>query len=267
MAKRKAPAENHDPTEELLRFANDLKLTAVAPSLAELLGAAEKEACSYSEFARRLLRVEWEARQERRVGRALKRAKLGVVEGLDGFDFSCRPRLEARVVQELLNCRWVDERRNIICVGRPGTGKTRLLKALGRAACLRGHSVLHTTAEEMLEDLHASCADGTQRRAFRRYAKPAVLTIDEFGYQGFDAAATAHLFRLVSTRHNQAATLIAANTGFRGWKSFFPSEAQAVATVDRLIDRATILRFTGKSFRAPQEIHGAELETETETES
>jgi hypothetical protein len=38
------------------------------------------------------------------------------------------------------------------------------------------------------------------------------------------------------------------------------SEAQAVATVDRLIDRATILRFTGKSKRRPLETHGADVE-------
>lgn len=254
------PSGGADPADEVLRLASDLGLGAVPSVLPKLLGDVEREACSYTEFTTRLLRAEWSARQERRVARALKRSKLGVVEGLDGYDFSCRPRLEAPVVRELLNCRWAEERRNIICVGRPGTGKTRVLKALGRAACLKGYTVLCTTAQDMIEDLHSSSADGTERRAFRRYAKAQVLQIDEFGYQDFDSVATGLLFRLVSARHNQAATLLAANTGFTNWKRFFPSEAQAVATVDRLVDRATILRFTGKSFRAPQEIHGAELD-------
>jgi GAF domain-containing protein len=49
---------------------------------------------------------------------------------------------------------------------------------------------------------------------------------------------------------------LAANTGFAGWRRFFPSEAQAVATVDRLIDNATILRFSGKGFRKPKEVIG-----------
>jgi len=52
----------------------------------------------------------------------------------------------------------------------------------------------------------------------------------------------------------------ALNTGFSKWRSLFPSEATAVATVDRLVDSATILRFTGKSFRQPREIIGAPLE-------
>lgn len=260
--KGKRPA-GEDPIDEVLRLAGELGLGAITAVLPKLLDDIERESCSYTEFAARLLRAEWNARQERRVARALKRSKLGVVEGLEGFDFSCRPRLEARVVRELLNCRWAEERRNIICVGRPGTGKTRVIQALGHAACLKGYTVLYAIAQEMLEDLHASCADGTQRRAFRRYAKPQVLLIDEFGYQHFDSAATGLLFRLVCARHGQAATLLAANTGFTGWKRFFPSEAQAVATVDRLIDRASILRFTGKSFRAPQDIYGAELDGES----
>ncbi len=131
---------------------------------------------------------------------------------------------------------------------------------MAKAACLRGYTVLKVNAAEMLEDLHASLADGTYKRAFRRYEKPDVLYADEFGYDPFDATATKYLFRLVSARHAKHSTLLAANTGFKNWKRFFPSEAQAVATVDRLIDNATILRFTGKSFRKPHEVHGAEVD-------
>jgi len=257
------PVGGADAADEVLRLASDLGLGSVPSMLPKLLGDVERAACSYTEFTTRLLRAEWDARRERRVTRALKRARLGTVEGLDDYDFSCRPRLEAPVVRELLNCRWAEERRNVIGVGRPGTGKTRVLKALGRAACLKGYTVLYTVAQDLIDDLHASSADGTERRAFRRYAKTQVLLIDEFGYQDFDTRATGMLFRLVSARHNQAATLLAANTGFANWKRFFPSEAHAVATVDRLVDRATILRFTGRSFRAPKDIHGAELDGES----
>lgn len=100
-------------------------------------------------------------------------------------------------------------------------------------------------------------------RLLRRYEKQDVIICDEiicdeFGYDPFDADATKHLFRLVSARHRKRSILLAANTGFKSWKNFFPSEAQAVATVDRLIDNATILRFSGKSFRQPKDVYGTE---------
>ena len=114
----------------------------------------------------------------------------------------------------------------------------------------------------MIEELHASYADDTFKRTFRRYVKPQLLLIDEFGYEPFTSEATNYLFRLVSARHRQGSIVLTANTGFSKWKTLFPSEATAVATVDRLVDNATILRFTGKSFRQPHTIVGAPLEND-----
>jgi DNA replication protein DnaC len=259
---RTAAPPPEDPSVELARLADALNLTAIRDEIPSLLARAEKEGLSYSDFALALLRFEATSRESRRLTRNLKRSRLpDGIQDLDSFDFDLRPKLDAPVLKELLNCRWIEEGgRNIICVGRPGLGKSRILDNLGRAACLRGYSVLKTNTAEMLETLHASIADGTFKRTFRRYEKPDVLILEEFGYGPFDATATKYLFRLVSARHGNRSTLLAANTGFKNWKTFFPSEAQAVATVDRLIDRATILRFTGKSFRNPKDIFGADTE-------
>jgi DNA replication protein DnaC len=248
------------PLEELLQLFTELNLTALASVLPDLLLKAEQEAMSYTDFTRTLFKYESQARLERRLKRILKRSHLGVVEGLDGFDFSARPQLEPRIVKELFNCRFVEEHRNIICVGKPGLGKTRIAKAIAHAAGQRGFSTLFTITAEMLEDLHGSHADGTFKRAFLRYTKPSVLLCDEFGYQPFDTKLSSYLFRLVSARHGHGSIILTANTGFSKWSTFFPSEANAVATVDRLVDGATILRFTGKSFRQPKDIHGAPLD-------
>ena len=255
---RRAPAPN--PTEELIQLATDLDLTALANTLADLLERAENESPSFTDFGLTMFRSEIDARKTRRLERSLKRSHLGAVEGLQGFDFAARPKLDPRVVKELLGCRFVTEHRNVLCLGRAGLGKTRIAKAIAHAACLADYSVLCVHAAEMIEELHASHADRTFKRAFRRFVKPELLLIDEFGYEPFNSEATNYLFRLVSARHRNGSIVLTANTGFSKWRSLFPSEATAVATVDRLVDAATILRFTGKSFRQPKNIVGAPLE-------
>lgn len=255
---RRPPAP--DPVEELIQVAIDLDLTTAAEQVRVLLNLAQDGSMSYTDFALALLRTEAQARMDRHLTRSLKRSCLGTVEGIDGYDFTVRPQLEPRVVRELLTCQYVEEKRNILCLGKPGLGKTRIAKTLLYAACVAGYSTLCVGTAEMLEQLHASHADASFKRALRRYVKPQVLLLDEFGYEPFDSQATAYLFRLVSARHGQGSTILTANTGFSQWKRLFPSEAQAIATVDRLVDRATILRFTGKTFRNPLEISGAPLD-------
>ncbi len=250
-----------DPVEELVQLAIDLDLTALAAGLRDILARAEREGMSFTNFGLAALRAEVLARKQRRLERSLTRSHLGTVEGLDGFDYAIRHQLEPRIVNHLAHSLlFVEEKRNVLCLGKPGLGKTRIAKAIAHAACLAGYSTLCVVTAEMLEDLHASHADATFKRTLRRYVKPAVLLLDEFGYEPFDSAATSYLFRLVSARHCHGSIILTANTGFSQWKNLFPSEAQAVATVDRLVDRATILRFTGKTKREPVEISGAPLD-------
>jgi DNA replication protein DnaC len=255
---RRPPAK--EPINELVQLALDLDLTALAAALPDLLENAQREGPSFTDFCLAMLRVEISARQDRSLERGLKRSRLGEVEGIHGFDFVIRPQLDSRIVKELLTCRFVTEHRNVLCLGNPGLGKTRIAKAIAHAACLAGHSVLSVVTAEMLEDLHSSHADGTFHRTLRRYIKPSLLLCDEFGYEPFTIEGTNYLWRVVAARHQQGSIVLTANTGFTKWQALFPTQANAVATADRLVDAATILRFTGKTWRNPKEITGAPLE-------
>lgn len=266
MARRREATPDPAGDDETLRqLLGELNLTFLAKEgeLAKVLTEAEQQSWSYTDFALRLLRAETRHRDARRQLRALKSSGLGPEVTLDGFDYTIRPGLNARTLNELLRCRFVEERRGVVCVGQPGLGKSRVGRAIGHAACRLGHTVLYRNAIQVIEELAASRVDSTYKRTLRRFCKPDLLILDEFGYVGFTRDAARHLFRVVSERHERASTIVIANTGFKRWKTFFPSEAECVATVDRLIDRATILRFTGKPYRAPRDTHGASLDDDS----
>lgn len=256
-------SDSKDPLESLRALLIELNLTTLARRLSELLAQAQTGHPAYSEFLRQALEAEQAARAERRVQRRVRWSKLGPPVSLDHFDWSARPQLSPQVVKELLTCRFVEERRNLILVGRPSTGKSTVARAIGHAACTRGMSVYYVSMSEMLEALHASRADGSYRKAFRRVASPELLILEDAGFDtGLDRKAANELFRVVCARYRQRSSIVVTNLPFKQWGEFLPSPAQAVAIADRLIDQATILRFSGKPFRIPRDIHGAPLEGE-----
>ena len=248
--------------QEIIGMAEALNLTSISMHLPEILNRAQAQNISYTHLVCDMLKKELDVRLEKRVIRNLKRSKIGNVEDLETFDFSIRPQLQPHIIKELCECRFVEEKRNILCLGKPGLGKTRIARTVGRSACLAGYSVMMVNTAKMLEDIHGSKADGTYIRAMQRYTKPALLILDEFGYEPFDNIANKYLFRLVSARHNNGSIILTSNTGFSRWKTLFTSEAAASSTVDRLVDRATILRFTGEGCRKPDKVYGAKLEEE-----
>jgi len=260
MARKKKQVTNL----ELESMLDQLNLTVAKSCVSDLLHEATSRGASYSDFLRQVLQVEIDGRFGRKLNRSLKRARLGSTKSLDEFDFSLRRKLSPAAVKELLDCKWIQDARNIICLGRPGTGKTHVTKALGYAACMQGFSVYYLTVAQLLDELHAALADETYQRVFRRYARVDLLIAEELG-GSLDQQKADYLYRLVSQRYENKAMIITANTGFESWSKFFPGKAQAIATIDRLVDRATILRFTGKSFRKPKDIYGAPLDEDKET--
>lgn len=251
-----------DPLARLQTLLVELNLTTLAVELANVLRSAEEAKPAFSEFLHQALEIEASARHGRKIQRRLRWSRIGQAMLLKDFDFASRPQLSAAVVKELSTCRFVEERRNVILVGKPSTGKTSICKILGQAACERGMSVYYVTMAEMLSSLHASRADGTYRKTLRRVVSPQLLLVDDAGFANLDRELSNELFRVVCERYHQRSTVVVTNLPFRRWGEFLSSPEQAVAIADRLIDGATILRFGGPPFRKPRDIHGAPLDGE-----
>ena len=80
--------------------------------------------------------------------RELMRARIAAAHFHDHQDHRIvsispsQPQLpKAKFMQEYCDCAFVEQHRNVICIGPPGTGKTHCLLALGLAACTRGFRV------------------------------------------------------------------------------------------------------------------------------
>jgi DNA replication protein DnaC len=229
---------------------------AVTPeTLDAALSAAEKGSLNHLEFLHRLLAGPAEARLERARERRVRAAKFREQTTLAGFDWEFNAKgLDRRTIEQLATCDFVRRRENVILVGQTGLGKSRILQAVGHAACVQGYHVRYATSAKLLQDFTAALADGTFTRVLAEYARFDLLLIDEFGFDRLEreaqAQASTFYYRLLDARTGRRSTALATNIDFTTWADYLGDPPLAAAFLDRLVDGAVILKLTGRSYRA-----------------
>jgi DNA replication protein DnaC len=141
------------------------------------------------------------------------------------------------------------EASNVVLIGPNGVGKSTLARNIAHHALIHGHTVLFTSAGQLLGDLAALDSDSALRRRLRHYARPSLLVIDEVGYLSYSNRHADLLFELVSRRYEHRSTVVTTNRPFAEWREVFPNAACVVSLVDRLVHNAEILAIEGESYR------------------
>ena len=202
-----------------------------------------------SDWVEPLIQWEEEERAQRSLERRLKNARLGHFKPLADFDWSWPGRCDRAQVEEWMRLDFLEEAVNLILVGPNGVGKSTLARNIAHQAVLAGHTVLFTSAGQMLNDLAAQDGDSALKRRLARYARPQLLVIDEVGYLSYANRHADLLFEIVSRRYEEKSTLVTTNRPFAEWGEVFPNASCVVSLVDRLVHRSEILTIEGESYR------------------
>jgi DNA replication protein DnaC len=121
---------------------------------------------------------------------------------------------------------------------------------LGYATCLKGHAVLFTSAIDVINTLSAAKHAGRLKVELKKYAKPALLILDELGYLPIDKSGADLLFQVISLRYEKGSTLITSNRAFKEWPKIFNNDSTLTSAIlDRLLHHADTVVIEGKSFR------------------
>lgn len=204
--------------------------------------------------------LDWEEaeRARRSLERRLGSAHIGRFKPLADFDWDWPEQIDRLAITELMGLAFLKTAANAILVGSSGLGKSTLAQNIAHQAVLNGHTVLFTTAGQLLGDLAALDSDSALRRRLRYYAAPALLVIDEVGYLSYSNRHADLLFELINRRHEQKSTLVTTNKAFAEWSDVFPNAACVVALIDRLVHNAEIIAIKGKSYRQKEAQERAE---------
>lgn len=240
------------PSATPLRLAHVdyLKLGYFAEHHEPLAQQAADKRWSHLDYLERLLEGEYLRRQAKAVERRIQLARFPVIKTAEQFQWNWPEAINELKVKNLFRLGFVAQKTNVVFLGPVGTGKTHLASALGYEACQRGHSVLFTTAIDIVNHLLAAQVAHRLKAELKKYLSPSVLVCDELGYLPLDKIGADLLFQVISKRYEQGSLIITTNKPFKQWSEIFNNDATiASAILDRLLHRSEAVVIKGRSYR------------------
>jgi DNA replication protein DnaC len=226
-----------------------LNLSHMSAHLGSLARQARENGTSHEEFLLAMSEVELQMRAENRLKRKLREAKFPLLKTLEQFDYNSVPELDKRLMRELESGEYLRSHRNVIFMGRSGTGKTHLATGLGVAACGQGINTRFVNGCGLSNELIEAQSERRLSRVIQKYARYGLVVVDELGYVPFSKESAELLFQVLAERHERGSVIITTNLGFADWTRVFGDATLTAALLDRLTHKAHIINCTWESYR------------------
>lgn len=230
-----------------------LNLMGMARAFSEQLERPDYQALAFEERLGLMVDRELQDRENRRLERNLKSAKLRTSACVEDLDFRHPRGLDRSVVLNLASAQWVDAHHNLLVIGPTGAGKTFVACALAQAAIRLGHTALYLRAPRMLNDLAVARADGRLSRMMTAWAKVDVLVVDDLALQPLTTQQAADLLEVIEDRTERRSTIVTSQLPVAHWHESLGEATLADAILDRLVHNAHRIELRGDSMRKEQQ--------------
>jgi len=238
---------NPNPNELADRLSK-LGFCCLPAQLDDFLARAIKDRWDPRTLLEEMARMEAVEKARRSLERRLRTARIGRFKPLADFDWDWPKKIDRPLIERALTLDFIREGRNLILLGANGLGKTMITKNIAHSAVQAGFSVLFRTASDLLDDLQSD-SPLLLRRRLKKYARPALLCIDEIGYLSYDTHAADLLYEVVNRRYEQRSIIVTTNRAFKDWNVVFPNATSIVSLLDRLTHHADVTVIEGQSYR------------------
>ncbi len=213
---------------------------------------AAREHWTHTQFLADLVEKECQSRSQSRILRLMRNANLLAGKTWETFEWKRLPLHVTQQFETLRSGSFLDRQDNLLIFGKPGSGKTHLLSALGDQLVKQGRSVCFSTCQMLVQELLRAKRDFRLERVIKKLSKFEALIIDDLGYVQQSREEMEVLFTLLSERYERSSVLLSSNLPFSKWEQIFKDPMTTAAAIDRLIHHSVIIELNIPSFRLDQ---------------
>jgi DNA replication protein DnaC len=146
----------------------------------------------------------------------------------------------------------------VLAFGKPGTGKTHVLCAIGQELIYRDRKVYFASTQLMVQELLIAKRDLALSKLLKKLSRFDALILDDLGYVQQSREEMEVLFTLLAERYERGSVMITSNLPFSKWEAIFKDPMTTAAAIDRLVHHSVILELNVPSFRVEQAKKGRE---------
>jgi DNA replication protein DnaC len=235
-----------EPTLNRLR---ELRLDGMATALEEQQSQPDIEGLSFEDRLALLVEREATRREDRRLSRLLRDARLRLPASVEDLDLRSPRGLDRSLILRLASSDWIRGHQVVLITGATGTGKTFLACALAQAACRQGLSSRYLRVSRFLEELAHARADGTYPKLLDRLQKTRLLVLDDYGLSPLRDSERRDLLEVLEDRTGRQSTLVTSQLPLEHWHEAIGDATLADAILDRLVHHAHRITLKGASMR------------------